>query len=242
MLGTLSVVVTLVILALIVVLSTGSGIATKDFWLGRLFPHRLAAEVPATTTGAYAFMAGREGAPITYSPCRTIRYELNLSEAPPGAEGVLGVAIQEVERATGLKFEYVGTTKRQPSDKAPLVFRLSQSDALPVVMTWATSDEAPMLEGDIAGYAGSSAISVDGRPARYVTGQVVLDADVYERLLQTPAGSREARAITMHELAHLVGLAHVDDPRELMHSRNVGQREFGPGDRAGLALLGQGRC
>ena len=55
-------------------------------------------------------------------------------------------------------------------------------------------------------------------------------------------GLEVARAIAMHELGHLVGLAHVDDERELMDAQNHGQVDFGPGDRRGLARLGRGRC
>ncbi len=46
----------------------------------------------------------------------------------------------------------------------------------------------------------------------------------------------------MHELGHVVGLNHVHDRRELMNGANLGRTVFGPGDRRGLALLGQGPC
>lgn len=46
----------------------------------------------------------------------------------------------------------------------------------------------------------------------------------------------------MHELAHVLGLDHVDDPTQLMHEENTGQFDFGDGDLAGLALLGTGAC
>ena len=46
----------------------------------------------------------------------------------------------------------------------------------------------------------------------------------------------------MHELGHVVGLAHVHDASELMNPENVGLTRLGPGDRAGLAALGSGRC
>lgn len=206
-----------------------------------MFQSRLAPAVPVTTTGAYEFMASNGSTPVTYDPCKPIRYELNMTHAPAGAEGILGAAIQEVERATGLRFEYVGTTSRRPLDRAPKTFSLGPSKVPPVVIAWATEAEAPLLAGDVAGYAGSSYMTIDGR-SHFTTGQVILDSDAYKQLVQDAQGSAQARAITMHELAHLVGLSHVDDPTELMYSQNVGQLEFGPGDRAGLALLGQGRC
>jgi hypothetical protein len=49
-------------------------------------------------------------------------------------------------------------------------------------------------------------------------------------------------AVIRHELAHVVGLDHVDDENELMHP--VGHPDavtFGPGDLTGLAELGRGQ-
>jgi hypothetical protein len=208
----------------------------------RAVPHRIANSVPVTTTGTYQFMQTAGGLPVTYDPCRPIRYALNLDEAPPGSEAVLGTAINEVERATGLRFEYVGTTHRKPLEKEPATSRFGVDKAPPVTISWASPAEAPMLAGDIAGYAGSSYVMIEGRPAHYVTGRVVLDAQTYATLVETPDGAAEARAITMHELGHLVGLAHVQDPTELMNQENSGQQRFGPGDLAGLAQLGNGQC
>lgn len=218
----------------------GNGRAAS--WVDEHVRHRrLAPPVQVTTSGSHRFIASFGGSPVTYSPCRTIRYELNLTSAPPGAEGVLGVAVNRVERATGLKFEYVGTSERRPLDKAPRIYGLD-SKAPPVIISWATPREAPSLAGEVAGYAGSSYFPDGSHGRHFVTGQVVLDSAVFARLLQTPKGTLEARAITMHELGHLVGLAHVDDPAELMNAKNDGLLDFGPGDLEGLAVLGQGRC
>lgn len=46
----------------------------------------------------------------------------------------------------------------------------------------------------------------------------------------------------MHELAHVVGLDHVDDPTQLMNPEGTGVTEFAAGDLAGLAVLGGGQC
>ena len=50
-------------------------------------------------------------------------------------------------------------------------------------------------------------------------------------------GGRSARVTS-----YLVGLGHVQDEGVLMHARNTGRTDFGPGDRIGLSRLGQGRC
>jgi hypothetical protein len=75
-----------------------------------------------------------------------------------------------------------------------------------------------------------------------ICGIVALNSEVFDDLLGRRNGEALARAIVMHELACVAGLNHVHDRNELMHDDNVGKTEFGPGDRRGLALLGQGRC
>jgi hypothetical protein len=61
-------------------------------------------------------------------------------------------------------------------------------------------------------------------------------------MLARPDGAKLVRAVMMHELGHVVGLAHVHDVRELMNPKTVGRTSFGPGDLEGLAELGAARC
>jgi hypothetical protein len=76
----------------------------------------------------------------------------------------------------------------------------------------------------------------------YVTGAVSLDAAAFAEMLADERGAAAARAIVLHELGHVVGLAHVDDPTQLMNERNEGVVDFASGDMAGLAAVGQGEC
>ncbi len=46
----------------------------------------------------------------------------------------------------------------------------------------------------------------------------------------------------MHELGHVLGLAHVEDPTQLMSPTNNGQVTYADGDLTGLAKLGAGSC
>jgi len=77
-----------------------------------------------------------------------------------------------------------------------------------------------------------------------VTGQLVLNAERTGSLLD---GFQDRHAtwggVLVHEVAHLLGLAHVDAPDELLHpSPGFGPIELGVGDRAGLEELGAGPC
>jgi hypothetical protein len=76
-----------------------------------------------------------------------------------------------------------------------------------------------------------------------VTGTVSLDATELPELLEDPDDVPVVRAIVLHELGHLVGLAHVDDDTQLMYPE--AQRavtDYADGDLTGLARLGAGPC
>jgi len=112
----------------------------------------------------------------------------------------------------------------------------------PVLITWSTAAESPELAGDVAGVAGSAAVTRAGRSV-YVTGSVTLDGEDIGALAAVPATQPTARGIVTHELAHLVGLDHVDDPTQLMYpSTQLHVTDLAAGDLTGLAALGTGGC
>jgi hypothetical protein len=52
----------------------------------------------------------------------------------------------------------------------------------------------------------------------------------------------DEEAILVHELLHVLGLGHTDDPEQLMAAENTGQSGLGDGDLAGLAALQDAAC
>lgn len=82
-----------------------------------------------------------------------------------------------------------------------------------------------------------------GGPQVVVSGAVSLDAAQIRARLAEPAGGAIARAAILHELGHVVGLAHVNGPTQLMYPEVQHLlADFGPGDLAGLSRLGTGEC
>ncbi len=189
--------------------------------------------------GHYRFLATQRGSgkPVGWSPCREIHYVVNPDGSPPEWEALVQDGIEEVEDRTGLAFHYDGTTEeRNFKDRfAP------NGDALPVLIGWADEEEFPGLEGDVAGIGGATYREVGGRRA-YVTGMVVLDVDTFDKLASSKDTEAVELAILLHELGHLVGLAHVDDRGEIMYADGVTRTSYGTGDLDGLARLGAVPC
>ena len=200
---------------------------------------------PGVGSHAFAMTQPGDGSrPVTYSPCREVAVVVNDALAPPGSAGLVEEALAEVSAATGLRLVLEGTTDEPAAERRELRIPERYGDRwAPALVAWTTPEEVPGLRGDVAGLGGSSAfeLGVLGR-LRYVSGTVHLDAPAMATILARPDGRDLARAVVMHELAHLVGLDHVDDPGELMYADNVGVTGFGPGDREGLAALGSGDC
>ncbi|MBG6225901.1 hypothetical protein IWX63_002484 [Arthrobacter sp. CAN_A2] len=180
---------------------------------------------------------------VAYDPCRPVHYVVRPDNAPAGSEGLVQEAVAAVSAATGLQFIDDGTTTEAPSEERdPYQPELYGKAWVPVLITWTSEAEIPGLAGDVAGLGGSDYAQALGQPLVYVGGQVQLDAPDAAASLSYPDGRAYLRATIMHELAHVVGLDHVDDPDELMYEQNVGRISFGEGDLAGLALLGAGPC
>lgn len=218
-------------------------------------PQRAASTVPlgapALPTppggGPHAYVATQErsAAPVTYDPCRPIPVVLQSRAAPPLGDVLVRDALAQATRATGLTFTVEGTTAEAPTDDRAAY----QSDPYgdrwaPVLIAWSDEQESPLLAGDVAGFAGSSmAIGDPSGRAVFVTGQIVLDGPQLTEILASRDGRAAARGVVMHELGHLVGLDHTDDPTQLMYPEGQpGVTAFGAGDLEGLAELGRGTC
>ena len=207
---------------------------------GRVLP-----AVPVTTAGSHAFLHTDEaGAPVGYDPCRPVRYAMRPDGAPQGGDQLVTDAIAIVSAASGLAFVDVG-----PTDEPPALGRaLIQPDRYgaawaPVLVAWSDETSVPELAGQVAGVGGSAAVpGASGQGTWLAAGRLVLDTPDLTAILGRSDGYAQARAIVVHELAHVLGLDHVDDATELMHPMTSTRTDLGPGDLQGLALVGQVAC
>lgn len=201
---------------------------------------------PAPAAGGYRFAATQADgtAPVAWSPCRPIHYVVRSANQPRGGDRAIADAVAAVSAATGLQFVSDGETSEGPSEqRSPYQPDRYGDRWAPVLIAWATPDEVPDFGIDIAGEAGPVRVGTpDGDPA-YVSGVVYLDPAKYRRAV-SEVGRAVADTVILHELGHLVGLAHVNDPAQVMWPRGngTGITTFQAGDRAGLAALGRGAC
>ncbi len=210
-------------------------------------------EPPAvpTRSGKYKFIAMQPSgaAPVAYDPCRPIHYVVNTANEPPGGQQLITDAFTRLGAATGLKFISDGSTSETPGERRDAFQPDRYGDKwAPVAIWWATPDTAPRLSGAVAGYAASTSIDtgqVLGAPIRtFVSGIVVLDGPQLAMVeTSSRAGRAGARSVILHELGHLVGLDHVDDPTQIMNPESSGQvTAYAAGDLRGLNELGRGTC
>lgn len=205
---------------------------------------RILDEVSVSTVGDYTFMFEDAGAPIRFDPCRAIPFVINPAGSPPGGDDVILEAVRRVSATTGLSFEYEGYTDEVASFDRLLIQpdRYGERFA-PFIIGWSDGASTPELADSVTGLGGSTSVSGAYGPDRFLVGGVVI-LDGPDMLALLASGSRTdiAVSVAMHEVAHVVGLGHVENPAEIMNATNTSLTEWGPGDLAGLAIAGAGPC
>lgn len=227
--------------------STGAArVATALSAAGPTAPRRAAAPAGAdVTTGApaagYSFeRTNRDGTPARWNPCRPVHYVVNAAAGPPDAASLVRSALDQVSAATGLRFVYDGPTGQTTSATRPLVVGGAWN---PVLVSWEAPGDSTFfpVQGE-DGEGGFTAVRNGQGRWVVVSGQVALDRSAAS-LPNFQAEGGWAHLL-LHEWGHVVGLDHVTNRADVMNpvSWPGASVTYGPGDRAGLALLGSGGC
>jgi hypothetical protein len=201
-------------------------------------------ELLSGTSHSYKFLVmNDDGSPVGYSPCRPLHYVVNEALAPEGASHLVPDAIQRIGSATGIAFIHDGETAEAPSDGRAAYQPAIYGDRwAPLLISWTTPDVVPKLKGQVIGTGGSTHYSFNGGPKSFVTGSLELDAPQIELELERPDGAQYATAVILHELGHVMGLEHVDDPLQLMYPEIGTPDGLAAGDLSGLRELGRTQC
>jgi Matrixin len=209
------------------------------------YPDRVLPQIHPVATGERAFSATHpDGSPIRFDPCRPLHWALNPEGMPEGGEQMLRESVAEISAATGLAFAYDGsTTERVDEDREPVQPQRYGERWAPVLVDWVDNAEVAYPDEEVFGVTSRYSVAPSGSPdsARYTTGWVGLNRAWFTESLADPARAAVARGVVLHELGHLVGLDHVEDPAQVMHATSE-TTGLADGDREGLAIAGAGPC
>lgn len=217
---------------------------------------RLAPAVEQSQATGYEFLYyDVSGEPTgLFSPCEPIRYQVDTTYEPENARLFLDMAIMDLESATGLVFEFAGDINVDVLANPSLL----EEDG-PVKIVFLPNpqfNQLRELQGDNnpdepLAFAGPMVLSLNVDKEQFIAtgGRAVFDSSWIDEELSAGRDGIDLRSTTtyltfVHELAHVLGLDHVDDETELMHPIQTRANEsgLGPGDMAGLAKAGQGAC
>ena len=193
-----------------------------------------------SSPSTYTLLARYGSSVARWNPCAPVPWVFNPANAPVGGLTVVKAAFARVSALTGLRFQYLGTSRTVPSSAYT---KQSWGAYKPLLVGWSTAAVSDLLAGTGVTHVGETRMrwvglsTSTGLKAELASGVVVFNARSAAPLWG--AGSRYTYAL--HELGHAVGLSHVSTSRELMgFTLNRALRDYGTGDRAGLTRVGAG--
>ena len=185
--------------------------------------------------GSYKVSLTDKGEPVRWCT-HQVGVVINDTQAPAGARKDLETALRRVSALSGIQFKVIGNSTQIPDKNYHLT---PGSPYPPILIAWAYASQTGMLNPNISASAVANPAETDAG-LRYVTGSMAINID-HDILYRPGFGKGMSRGnLYLHELGHVLGLAHVDDERMLMNP-TVGPKSpdgFATGDRRGLLALG----
>jgi hypothetical protein len=199
-------------------------------------------DAPAAGDAAsHAFVSvDAAGTPAHWDPCTPIPYFVNTATLPDGAAATVAEVFARVSAITGATFVAGGETALIAGAGGASLPAPDRGEGIYVAFSDPTI--VPDLAGTVLGLGGHYFSSWPSADMRIIVGTIVVDTS--DPLAPGFTSGLSIGGVLEHELGHVLGLAHIDDPTQLMypHARPTGPSTFQAGDRAGLVALQAGGC
>ncbi len=198
---------------------------------GRARQHRLSADA--------------NGRKIRWNPCAgPITWTFNPRHAPTRGLPQVRTGIRRIERATGLRFDYVGRTRQKPNPYGQDI-----RNGADLILGWRTARTYALFrdQPQVVGEGGNSHRygfrEADGtRTSKAVSGGVVLNASQDRRLGNGFGRGYTWGEVIIHEIGHVLGLSHVGSRKQVMYFQTLRRNaDWGAGDLRGLYKVGDSR-
>ena len=212
-------------------------------------------QLPLVTTspgGDFDFLVDHiRSYPLRFDPCQPIRWVINPSYEPDGARQILFDAFDEVQELTGLLFVFEGETDEsfeKPRDARN--FDGGEHLWKPVIVRYLDAEQFNEAAGThlaVDSYEGlalpdyAHTRETPRRPI-IITGEIEFNKDTTDKHTED-GNAEELRWLFLHEIAHLIGLDHVDRPSSLLYEEGSFARDaLIVGDLHAFALAGAATC
>ena len=201
----------------------------------------VALAVPAARSASFAFSTLLDGKPVRWDPCAPIRWTSNTAQAPAGGLAVLQESVDRIAQLTGTTWQYVGPSATTPS--TAYLPKQAQAEYPPVLLGWTDGASSDLLAGQARTVLGMTRTAWFGiqRPDGSKVAAIRSAVVALDRTDTLPLrGATSWKALVLHELGHVMGLAHVEDRSQLMAAVLPPSADVQAGDVAGLARVGSG--
>jgi hypothetical protein len=192
-------------------------------------------------SAAFAISQFDGGAPVRWNPCAPIRYAVNLGGYPESNRRVIAEAVERLEAATGLVLIPVADTTFMPTFTDPeptsAATGARRRGAFEMVIALSDAAQTDVLNG---GVIGRTLTAYAARPSQEVIGVASVVIDVGDVGGNPEWSGVGTGLVLLHELAHAVGLGHVNDTTQVMNASTspVAPNTYAAGDLAGLWQVG----